>query len=174
MILHVDDASKLVLINKMENNGSGSLISTRKDWSEGKFTKRFIRYFKPRQLFRVSTNEYIGAIKAMDLWIRDEYGGEILEDYLQHDALPKDLEKKFPKFYKHYWDILTRVNQNKNCTYQTLVMPIPSFDELKISNFSGFKVKGPFETDRNNYFNTLKLVGRMNDIDRFCSIIKNN
>ncbi len=175
MISHVDDSVVLVLVNhKIASGNNGDMINAKKEWHTKQFSALFGHYMAVTKLFPVTQDEVYYALKATDEWIMDTYKNDedVMEKYTKHSTMPHDIDKRYPKTYRHYWDILTMVNQNKQCQYKVLKRPIPQFPELRVSNFSGFKVTGPFSTDRKNYFNTLKLEGRPRDIDEFAVLLR--
>lgn len=176
MGLHVDDSTTLSLVIQWKLSKDKPKETIRSEWDDKKFDIKYSKFLVKRPFFDVTVGETMEAFKVMDEWIRSEYKNspDVLDRYDNHNALPEDLGQKFPGLYKHYWDILTKVNQNKQCFYHVLLRPIPTFEDLRLSVFSGYKVLGPFNTDRHNYFRVLKLEGKSSDMDKFYKSIIND
>ncbi len=168
---HIDNRVelKLVVHKELDTDPKKDAIIVKKEWEPIEFAAKYENYFITVPFFNLLPGEFREACRAVDTWIRDRYKGspQIIHDYINHSVLPDNIKEEFSDLYKEYWNVLTKENQNRQCLYQILDRPILGFENLDINIFSGFKVTGPFGTDRVNYYMVLTLLGKMKDIDRF-------
>lgn len=141
-----------------------------KEFNQRLFSEHYGHYFKSVPFFHVDVEEFLHATKGIDQWITDFYkkDRDVIEKYEKYDTLPDNLEKDLPIFLKPYWEILTKVNQNKWCKVDVLARPIPGFEDVEATIFSGFKVNG-LKADMKQYYIILTLKGKTQDVDLFIS-----
>lgn len=160
--LHIDDKVEAKFKIIYEN---GKL--KQKEFSKKKFSIDFAPYFKKVPYFNIEPQEVFHASKAMDEWIREEYKHhEFGKAYIERNDIPGDIQERLPKTLKVFWDILHKVNQNKNCNFLILSKPIPGFDGLDMNFFTGRKATSPFSHDEKIDYTVLTIYGKTKDIDR--------
>ncbi len=137
------------------------------EWLPGELRKDIGEYFVHRPFFQVSREQFDEACRIIDRHILENCSKDELERYEKQDVLPEGLEKNVPQMLRPFWNVLVMVNQNKRCMYKVLKAPLPDYPNINVSLWSGHKVIGPFTSDMDNYYNTLRVVGSPNDIDKF-------
>ncbi len=167
MIQHVDNTATTMLVNHIFFNEKQKPIILRKEWDKKIFEVKYLDYFIPIPYENISLEEETAAKKAMDEWILSYYKLKPEDPQAANYEIPKDIDDIFPGLYEHYWEILSKLNQNQRAKKYILNSPIKGFEDLNILFTIGKKVLTPFKTDEKNYYEILTLKGRSQDMTRF-------
>lgn len=173
---HVDNSVdiKLRLIQEWDSS-LNSRVNKIKEFDHNLFANDYGYLFVTRPMFNVSEEEQRYASRAIDNWIVETYKNdkEIIDKYEKHNTIPEEIRtmegvrRKAPKTLLPFFEIYTRMNQNKWCNFQVLDRPIPTYPDIKANVFSGFKVQGPFACNQKEYMVVLSMSGRARDIEKF-------
>lgn len=168
---HIENKVGLRLVCEQQQMPDGERVNTRKQFNAQNFMVKYSKHLMVRNFFNdVTDKDYRYSLMMLDTWIRDRFKGtELLQAYLTQDVMPAPtfLQQELPKTYKVFWDILTKVNQNRMCKFYVLKEPIPGFSDLNLSLFAGYKVLGPFTSETKKYYKVLELEGSRSTIDKF-------
>lgn len=168
-LLHLDRRGEIILVlhKKRSITEKYKWETVRQDWLPGNIRKLYGNYFQTVPFFEIDIDTFNDACRIIDKYILETYPPDVLEQYEKHDIMPQDFVENVPMMLKPFWDILIRVNQNKRCMYKVLKRPIEGHEGIDVRLWSGHKVITPFTSDMDNYYNTMRVIGSPNEIDRF-------
>jgi hypothetical protein len=172
-----------------KNNLEVTLMNT-SIWNEGlqkyedglmqfhdfRFMRDFSDILVKKKQYELTAENLRYAESVFASWLEGKFGKHARGMYEGFGALPIEISPETESIYGCIKDkivkspidiaidILTKQNQNINCCVYELDSP-KGYDGIKITSWSGYKVKGPFSTDRTTYYSVVKLSRSIKVID---------